>query len=162
MAILGSAVATFALVLPSWIFDNSYQQDAVQIYEHHSRTSIFIGLRPAIVGLVGAAALLLMNREKLLISCIRWHFYIILSPALPLPPSSGVKFRRHQPHPHDMLLCFCRIAVAVLQRIISPKLNEHSIYLRRNEKTIIFCCSCNCCHRICLNSHQLQVCPIAE
>ena len=24
---------------------------------------------------------------------------------------------RHQPHPHDMLLCFCRIAVAVLTEI---------------------------------------------
>ncbi len=30
MAILGSAVATFALVLPSFDFDDSYQQDAVQ------------------------------------------------------------------------------------------------------------------------------------
>lgn len=64
MAVLGSATSTFALVLPSlilmilisWAFMKYMKTTAVQ--------SIFAGLRPAVVGLLAAATLLLMTPDN--------------------------------------------------------------------------------------------------
>ena len=60
--IAGSAVATFALVLPSFIIFYGI----ISIYNKYHRTSLFgdimSGLRPAVAGLIGAAALILMFR----------------------------------------------------------------------------------------------------
>lgn len=90
MAILGSAVATFALVLPSLILMILISK---MLYKYMNTTaiqSIFIGLRPAIVGLVGAAALLLMNQENFSSPADPWRFYISI--ALFLATFFGVKF----------------------------------------------------------------------
>ena len=90
MAILGSAVATFALVLPSFILMILISK---MLYKYMNTTaiqSIFIGLRPAIVGLVGAAALLLMNQENFSSPADPWRFYISI--ALFLATFFGVKF----------------------------------------------------------------------
>ena len=72
MAILGSAVATFALVLPSLI----------------------------LMILISKMLYKYMNIYRTLPCHLLW-----------------CQVCRHQPHPHDMLLCFCRIAVAVLTEI---------------------------------------------
>ncbi len=62
--ILGSAIATLAVVLPSFILV-LYTSKFIQ--KHHESAAIkgiFAGLRPVVVGLIGSAALLLMNREN--------------------------------------------------------------------------------------------------
>ena len=79
MAILGSAVATFALVLPSLILMILISRMLYKYMKTSAVQSIFIGLRPAIVGLVGAAALLLMNGENFSTPANPWHFYISIA-----------------------------------------------------------------------------------
>ena len=57
--------------------------------------SIFIGLRPAVVGLVGAAALLLMNGENFSTPDHPWHFCISI--ALFFATFIGVKVMKINP-----------------------------------------------------------------
>ena len=57
--------------------------------------SIFIGLRPCIVGLVGAAALLMMNGENFSTPENPWHFYISI--ALFFATFVGVKVMKINP-----------------------------------------------------------------
>ncbi len=64
MAILGSATATFALVLPSLILMVLISRMFMKYMHHHSVESVFKGLRPAVVGLLAAATLLLMTPEN--------------------------------------------------------------------------------------------------
>ena len=90
MAILGSTVATFALVLPSLILMILISKILYKYMNTTAIQSIFIGLRPAIVGLVGAAALLLMNQENFSSPADPWRFYISI--ALFLATFFGVKF----------------------------------------------------------------------
>ena len=79
MAVLGSAMATFALVLPSLILMILISRMLYKYMRTSAVQSIFIGLRPAIVGLVGAAALLLMNGENFSTPANPWHFYISIA-----------------------------------------------------------------------------------
>ena len=62
LGIAGSALATFALVLPSFIIF----WGIMVIYRKYHRTALFgnvmSGLRPVVAGLIGAAALVLMFR----------------------------------------------------------------------------------------------------
>ena len=64
MAILGSATATFALVLPSLILMILIAKMFMKYMNTHLVQSIFTGLRPAVVGLLAAATLLLCNKEN--------------------------------------------------------------------------------------------------
>ena len=64
MSILGSATATFALVLPSLILMILIAKMFMRYMHHHSVESVFRGLRPAVVGLLAAATLLLCTREN--------------------------------------------------------------------------------------------------
>ena len=64
MAILGSATATFALVLPSLILMVLIAKMFMHYMHHYSVENIFRGLRPAVVGLLVAATLLLCTREN--------------------------------------------------------------------------------------------------
>lgn len=64
MSILGSATATFALVLPSFILMILISKMFMRFMHHHSVESVFRGLRPAVVGLLAAATLLLCTREN--------------------------------------------------------------------------------------------------
>lgn len=52
MAVLGSAMATFALVLPSLVLMILISKILYKYMNTSAVQSIFIGLRPAIVGLV--------------------------------------------------------------------------------------------------------------
>ena len=62
--ILGSAAATFALVLPSFILMLIISRFFLKHKDNPNVASVLAGLRPAVVGLIAAAALLLMNREN--------------------------------------------------------------------------------------------------
>ena len=64
VAILGSATATFALVLPSLILMVLISRMFMKYMKTHAVQSIFTGLRPAVVGLLAAATLLLMTPEN--------------------------------------------------------------------------------------------------
>lgn len=64
MAMLGSATATFALVLPSLILMILISKMFMKYMNTLTVKSIFTGLRPAVVGLLGAATLLLCNKEN--------------------------------------------------------------------------------------------------
>ena len=62
--VLGSCVATFAVVLPSFVVMLIVSKFLMKHRNHPAVESVFSGLRPAVVGLILAAALLLMNSEN--------------------------------------------------------------------------------------------------
>lgn len=64
MAVLGSFTATFALVLPSFILMVLISKMFMKYMHTAPVQSVFHGLRPAVVGLLGAATLLLMTSEN--------------------------------------------------------------------------------------------------
>ena len=64
MAILGSATATAALVLPSLILMVLISRMFMRYMHHPSVENVFRGLRPAVVGLLAAATLLLCTRDN--------------------------------------------------------------------------------------------------
>ena len=64
VAVLGSATATFALMLPSLILMVLISKLFMKYMQRHAVQSVFSGLRPAVVGLLAAATLLLMTPEN--------------------------------------------------------------------------------------------------
>ncbi len=64
MAILGSATATFALVLPSFILMILISRLFMKYMHTQAVQAVFSGLRPAVVGLLAAATLLLCTAEN--------------------------------------------------------------------------------------------------
>lgn len=76
MGMLGSFTATFALVLPTFVLMVVISKMFMK-YMHTSHVeSIFIGLRPAVVGLLSAATLMLMNEENFSTPENAWDFGI--------------------------------------------------------------------------------------
>lgn len=63
-SIWGSVIATFAIVLPSFILMLTISKFFLKYQKHSVVESIFKGLRPAVVGLLASAALVLMNTEN--------------------------------------------------------------------------------------------------
>lgn len=63
-SIWGSVIATFAVVLPSFILMLTISKFFLKYQKHPVIESIFNGLRPAVVGLLASAALVLMNTEN--------------------------------------------------------------------------------------------------
>ena len=64
MAILGSATATFALVLPSFILMILISRLFMKYMHTQAVQAVFAGLRPAVVGLLAAATLVLCTAEN--------------------------------------------------------------------------------------------------
>ncbi|MCD7899066.1 MAG: chromate transporter [Bacteroides sp.] len=62
--IWGAITATFAVTLPSFILMLTISKFFLKYQKHPVVVSIFDGLRPAIVGLLAAAALVLMNKDN--------------------------------------------------------------------------------------------------
>lgn len=62
--VFGAVVATFAVCLPSFLLVLLVSRFLIRHSENPYVKSIFAGLRPVVVGLIAAAALLLMNREN--------------------------------------------------------------------------------------------------
>ena len=64
VGILGSTIATVSVVLPSFILIVLISKFFLKYQKHPIIASVFEGLRPGVVGLLAAAALVLMNREN--------------------------------------------------------------------------------------------------
>ena len=77
MAIFGSITATSALALPSLIFMLLISKMFLKYMKTPAVQSIFMGLRPVVVGLLAAATLLLCNAENFSLPSINvWQFSI--------------------------------------------------------------------------------------
>ncbi len=63
-AVLGSCLATFAVCLPSFLLVLFISYFFARFKGNKYVEAAFLGLRPVTVGLIAAAALLLMNREN--------------------------------------------------------------------------------------------------
>lgn len=64
ISILGSAIATFAVSLPSLILVLMISVSYAKFKSNRYVSAAFLGLRPATVGLIAAAALMLMNEQN--------------------------------------------------------------------------------------------------
>jgi len=110
MGILGSSVATFALVLPSLILMVLISKMFMKYMHHHSVESVFQGLRPAVVGLLAAATLLLCTRENFSSPNENWWQFSI-SCFLFAASFYGVKVMKINP---IRMILYCAIAGVVL------------------------------------------------
>lgn len=63
-SIWGSVIATFAVVLPSFILMLTISKFFLKYQKHPAVEAVFSGLRPAVVGLLASATLVLMNVEN--------------------------------------------------------------------------------------------------
>ena len=63
-SVWGSIVATFAVVFPSFILMLTISKFFLKYQKHPAVEAVFSGLRPAVVGLLASAALVLMNTEN--------------------------------------------------------------------------------------------------
>ena len=64
LGILGSIITTGAVVLPSFILMVLISRFFLKYQKHPAVAAVFSGLRPGVVGLLAAAALVLMNSEN--------------------------------------------------------------------------------------------------
>ena len=110
MAILGSATATFALVLPSLILMILISKMFMKYMNTHLVQSVFTGLRPAVVGLLAAATLLLCNKENFSTPYDNpWQFFI--SCALLIATAFGTGYLKINP---IKMICFAGFAGLLL------------------------------------------------
>ena len=73
MCVLGSFTATFAVVLPSFIIVLALCRVYDKFKDHYMLKGVMTGLRPAVLGLIGTAALGLATPENF----IDWKSYMI-------------------------------------------------------------------------------------
>lgn len=110
MAILGSLTATFALVLPSLILMIVISRMFMKYMNTAVVQSVFTGLRPAVVGLLAAATLLLMTPENFSTpSQNPWQFWI--STALFAATFVGTMYFKINP---IRMILYCALAGLVL------------------------------------------------
>ena len=64
LSVLGSLVATFSLVLPSFVLMILISKMFMRYIKARVVQSVFDGLRPAVVGLLAAATIMLLNKEN--------------------------------------------------------------------------------------------------
>lgn len=64
LSVLGSLVATFSLVLPSFVLMILISKMFMRYMKARVVQSVFDGLRPTVVGLLAAATILLLNKEN--------------------------------------------------------------------------------------------------
>ncbi|MFC2711194.1 chromate transporter [Hoylesella oralis] len=110
MAVLGSTVATFALVLPSLILMVLISKMFMKYMNTSAVQNIFSGLRPAVVGLLAAATLLLLNEENFGSMRLNpWQFWI--SGALFAATFFGTMFLKINP---IKMICYAAFAGLLL------------------------------------------------
>ena len=63
-SVWGSVLATFAVMLPSFILMLTISKFFLKYQKHPVVEAVFSGLRPAVVGLLASAALVLMTKEN--------------------------------------------------------------------------------------------------
>ena len=76
LGMLGSLTATFALVFPTFVLMILISKMFMKYMDKDGVQSAFAGLRPAVVGLLAAATLLLCNEENFSTPDSPWQFYI--------------------------------------------------------------------------------------
>lgn len=64
LSVLGSLVATFSLVLPSFVLMILISKMFMRYMKTRVVQSVFDGLRPTVVGLLAAATIMLLNKEN--------------------------------------------------------------------------------------------------
>ena len=110
MSILGSATATFALVLPSLILMILISKMFMKYMNTPLVQSVFKGLRPAVVGLLAAATLLLCNKENFSTPMENpWQFFI--SVALLIATAFGTGYLKINP---IRMICYAAVAGLLL------------------------------------------------
>ena len=110
LAVLGSATATFALVLPSLILMILISKMFMRYMHHPIVESVFMALRPAVVGLLAAATLLLCTSDNFSSPHTDpWQFGI--SCFLFAAAFVGVKTIKINP---IHMICYCAVAGLVL------------------------------------------------
>ncbi len=110
MSILGSATATFALVLPSLILMILISKLFMKYMHNRTVESVFMGLRPAVVGLLAAATLLLMTPDNFSTPSENlWQFCI--SCFLFIAAFVGVKIIKINP---IRMIVYCALAGLIL------------------------------------------------
>lgn len=110
MSILGSATATFALVLPSLVLMILISRMFMKYMKTSVVQSIFAGLRPAVVGLLAAATLLLCTAENFSAPAVNpWQFFI--SVALFVATAFGTGYLRINP---IRMICYAAFAGLLL------------------------------------------------
>ena len=110
MSILGSCVATFALVLPSLILMIIIAKMFIKYMNTPAVQSVFNGLRPAVVGLLAAATLLLCNKENFSTPLENpWQFFI--SCALLIATAFGTGYLKINP---IRMICYAGLAGLLL------------------------------------------------
>ena len=110
MSILGSVTATFALILPSLILMILIAKMFMKYIDTPLVKSVFLGLRPAVVGLLAAATLLLMTQENFSAPDVNpWQFWI--SCFLFVASFVGTKYMKINP---IRMICYAGVAGLVL------------------------------------------------
>ena len=110
MSVLGSVVATTALVLPSLILMILISKMFMKYMKTEPVQNIFSGLRPAVVGLLAAATLLLMNEENFgSMVGNPWQFWISI--ALFIATFIGTKYIKINP---IRMICYAAFAGLML------------------------------------------------
>lgn len=79
MAVLGSFIATFALSLPSFILMLVVSKVFMKHKDSATVQYVFMGLRPAVVGLLAAATLMLLTAENFSTPENPWYFYVSIA-----------------------------------------------------------------------------------
>lgn len=110
MSVLGSVVATTALVLPSLVLMILINKMFMKYMNTEPVQNIFNGLRPAVVGLLAAATLLLMNEENFgSMAGNPWQFWISI--ALFIATFIGTKYIKINP---IRMICYAAFAGLML------------------------------------------------
>ena len=110
MSVLGSATATFALVLPSLILMILISKLFIKYMKTRTVQSVFTALRPAVVGLLAAATLLLCNAENFSTPVVNpWQFWISI--ALFAATAFGTGYLKINP---IRMICYSAVAGLLL------------------------------------------------
>lgn len=110
MSMLGSVTATFALILPSLILIILIAKMFMKYMNTLTVQSVFLGLRPAVVGLLAAATLLLMTSENFNSPDVNpWQFWI--SCFLFVASFVGTKYLKINP---IRMICYAGVAGLLL------------------------------------------------
>lgn len=110
MSMLGSVTATFALILPSLILIILIAKMFMKYMNTLTVQSVFLGLRPAVVGLLAAATLLLMTSENFSSPDVNpWQFWI--SCFLFVASFVGTKYLKINP---IRMICYAGVAGLLL------------------------------------------------
>ena len=109
MAVLGSATSTTALVLPSFIMMIIISRMFMKYMKTRVVQDVFTGLRPAVVGLLAAATLLLCNGENFSTPSDPWRFCISI--VLFIATFVGTKWMKINP---IRMICYSALAGLVL------------------------------------------------